>query len=430
MTFNTQNQTIGMIANAVTANKDDALIEHAKSNAEKLVHSKAGTFVLLSTKVSGIAGVYKIKEIKMHDLDGQDLSNIEAVNGPTVRVIPTESVSFANRARDSIKSTMRSHGFNLGGGLNLIPTEKVKVVYKELVAIGDKFYEEVDAFKSEYPNILEEQKLMFPDICKLIDLLAPDIEKLKRSFKFSISSPIALSIDNDAAKELSGIVDLDNNSPLDTVLDELIKSISKEAYHFWRYSLQSGVKATQNSEYQSRFIDPNDGRTGLRSSCVATLKNLRDKIDGLAQVEPRFTRIVDVLDTAASFLPDGYKTNNGLIKDLNVVKVLINTFDALRNEEYIHHLINSSDDVSKIEAEASSELSSRPTTSNNSSMFINNEQDENTSTEQDDVDVIAKPESSPIDFAGVDSIETYEKDEAEPEPETETSFGDDLFADF
>lgn len=435
-------------------NQTIALIANAQKNAKNLVHEKGDSFVLVSTKVSGIGGVYRLKDVKISDHSGIDISDIEAINKPTIEVVPGDALSFTTRARDSLKAVMRTYGFALSSGMNLIRMSDIKPAYEEMMEIGKTFKTDTDNFIQEYDVIIEEQQMLFPDIAKIIHAIAPKKEKLSRCFRFKISPPIALSIDAKAMGMVEDIVGKTTN-PLDSVFDELVTSISREAYHFWRYSLQSAVKAVEDKSYRSKFIDPNCGRYGLRSSCIATLKNLRDKIANLAKVEPRFSRIVDVLDTMASLLPQGYQTNNGLIKDINVVKVLINTFNDLRNEDYIHHLINSSSETSELTSKAVEELTSETSeqvVTDLSKMFINLDNDVMTDTKANEAEVTVEATDGGLDDAATIAFETkpkelllngnfinppYEELVVTPEPEvttqkpaTKVSFGDDLFADF
>lgn len=401
-------------------------VELAESNTNRLTRGKKGRYLMLPVSLSGFTCKVLMKGVDVIDSTSGAKLESKRLMGTTIQIINGQELKFINRCRDSIFAIFREHGHSLGASLYLVHESRIETVYRELAILKDQFFHDLKLFLSRYDDLVLEEKLLNPQISHLIDSYAPKKEKLERSCKLRVGSPQLVSVDIGNNEFVQMKHDIVGDEGEDNFLTETIESFSRDCTHFWRYSLQTARKALDSEgEARTSFIDPLNKRSGLRGTCIAILKGLRDKAQLLEDLHPGFENVVNYIDTAMRSI-GGYDQPT-FIKHLDTAKVIVDCATNLTSVEFIHSLTTSTADTELLkELEAEQQAAT-------DSLVPDSPAIDSTEQPLSMDDLYSSNESTPIDIQA-DSGETETHSlEAAVEPEvqpkqTKKSFSmDDLF---
>ncbi|MUJ20504.1 DUF3150 domain-containing protein [Aliivibrio fischeri] len=312
------------------------------SAASDLTNGVEGEFITLSVDISGfcIRRTLRTSEVSV---DGKNVQAKDIVKLPGIDVIPNSTVTFVSKSRDRIKASLMKVGFHFGKGEYLIPLSDVQEAYAELLKLESWYWKQVDEFAANYFDYVDEQKLLAPKYADQIDKSVPSLETALGSFKFSISSPRSVSVNNTAVELIKDIVG-DRTDLLDatsSLTSQLIESIASEVKHCWRYSFRSFR--------EKHAMNDDGGKT--QSGVIQTLAKIKDKVNSVICVEPRFSKVIDVINAAVSILPKGWNTPPGeFIKDQTHLLHLVHTIESLTQPAWIENIVEGVDPLIIIDA--------------------------------------------------------------------------------
>ncbi|MCQ1060620.1 DUF3150 domain-containing protein [Photobacterium sp. ZSDE20] len=298
----------------------------ALNNSLKATQNQTGLFCLVRFTVKGFAArrVLSDAEVRVH---GLDVSKEKALGKPSLSIVDSGYTAFAHRARDEAKAKALQWGFHFGRNEYLIKMENIAQLYDELFAIEDEFWSEVDNFITNIDVFIEEQKVLYPDLASAIEAKRPTQDQLKRTYRFKIEPPQAIGIHQDAGAILGEVLVKNGRENImnknDDLVVQLSKGISDEARHFWRYSMQSYRESGNR----------------VRATIIDLMKRLRTKVEDVTLINPDFSRVVDVIDSAAEALPNGWNTQDAWIEDVNALKRIVDIYESLKVPEYITELV-------------------------------------------------------------------------------------------
>ncbi|AZL83454.1 DUF3150 domain-containing protein (plasmid) [Aliivibrio salmonicida] len=332
------------------------------STASDLTNGVEGEFITLSVDISGFCIRRTLRTAEV-SVDGKNVQANDIVKLPGIDVIPNSAVTFVSKSRDRIKANLMKVGFHFGKGEYLIPLSDVQEAYSDLLELERWFWKQVDEFAENYLDYVDEQKLLAPKYAEQIDKSMPSLETAIGSFKFSISSPRSVSVNNTAVELIKDIVG-DRTDLLDatsSLTSNLIESISSEVKHCWRYSFRSFR--------EKHAMNDNGGKT--QSGVIQTLAKIKDKVNSVICVEPRFSKVIDVINAAVSILPKGWNTPVGeFIKDQAHLLHLVHTIESLTQPSWIANIVEGVDPLEIIAAIRAGTISSDFEASAPSNSFV------------------------------------------------------------
>lgn len=352
-------QTINHQHSSVNNLTNEELVDSALKNTSARMNGNEGLFVLINVEVNSISGKYTLKNTMVTDSKtGTELSSQEAVKNPQAQLIPSSELNFTGQARDNVYKLFRAEGFNLGKHMFLVKADKVLMIYKELLSIQAKLTADTQQFYDDYPRIIEEQKMLNHLLRDIIDQYVPKREKLKQQIRMKIGAPQAVGVHSGAMSEVQSMLESTGNldtSQSSSLCEQIVIGFCKDVTHFWNYNLRQIKDAIAEPKKKKLFLDPKRSKSGVAGVAIEILQNLRKKVDDLTLLEPSFEGVGNMLDTAVSLLPEGYKTRATSIKDFDAMKLCLQVMTSLKSEDFVKEVLanygQDSQLVDKLEAE-------------------------------------------------------------------------------
>lgn len=211
------------------------------------------------------SGQTKLEDV---DLDLEEEYNADVVKIGNKRLISRDALKPFDRIKSATRRQLLRRGVPFLSGY-AVPVEQLDDVVEEVESLKKEFDDARAEFLSTYHAHIEQWVAQNPEDEKIIRRGTLPVEAVEKRFQFVWDAFHVQTVDNDAAV---GRLE----ATAGQLGDKLVNSIQEMARQFWDRNLR--------------------GRAMVGTSCQATLREMRRKLESLAFLDSRCKPLIALLD--------------------------------------------------------------------------------------------------------------------------------------